>query len=258
MSDNREAVNNKLSHEIVISGDTHGSFGRFANQNVRNHCRGEYPSHVIVLGDFGLIWDTNPKNPQEAYNIKWLNEKPWITLATLGNHENMERIYQLPLVDLYGGKAYKVSDKIYFLQHGHVFTIEGKTFFNFGGGLSIDKANRRNRISWWEEEIPTQADFYRAEENLKNVGCRVDYVITHTAPQEAIEVFKHRLPFSHLSAEDDKYFDLKSADPTVKMLDAIREQILFRRWFFGHFHIESSFSVEGRWYEVMYESLKLL
>ena len=70
--------------------------------------------------------------------------------------------YQLPLVDLYGGKAYKVSDKVYILQHGNVYTIEGKTFFNFGGGLSIDKQWRKNRISWWEEEIPTQADFMRA------------------------------------------------------------------------------------------------
>lgn len=255
---NTEPVDDKLSHNILISGDTHGDFSRFANQKVRNACRGMYPSHIIILGDFGLIWDMNPQNPTEAYNIKWFNEKPWITLATLGNHENYERIYQLPLVDLYGGKAYKVSDKIYILQHGHVFTIEGKTFFNFGGGLSIDKANRRNRISWWEEEIPVQADFYRAEESLKAVGSRVDYVITHTAPQEAINVFKHKLPFGHSSSEDDEYFNLKYADPTVKMLSALLKQIRFEKWFFGHFHLEIPFEAEGRQYELMYENLKLL
>ena len=161
---NIERPSDKLSHEILLSGDCHGDFHRLANQNVRNHCRGMYPSHVIILGDFGLIWGPEG-NAQEVYWTKWLNDKPWITLAVSGNHCNYERIYQLPLVDLYGGKAYKVSDKVYILQHGNVYTIEGKTFFNFGGGLSIDKQWRKNRISWWEEEIPTQADFMRAEEN---------------------------------------------------------------------------------------------
>ena len=258
MPGEKEMDESKLSHEIIMSGDCHGDFHRFANQNVRNHCRGMYPSHVIILGDFGLIWSTNPDNPQEKYNIKWLNEKAWMTLAVLGNHCNYERIFQLPLMDLYGGKAYKVSDKIYILQHGNVYTIEGKTFLAFGGGLSIDKAYRKNRISWWEEEIPTQADFMRAEENLKTAGCKVDYVLTHTAPQEAINVFKHRLPFGNLDPQDDKYFDLKSADPTVKMLSAIREQILFKKWYFGHFHLEIPFEVEGREYELMYENLKML
>jgi hypothetical protein len=98
----------------------------------------------------------------------------------------------------------------------------------------------------------------RAEENLKTAGCKVDYVLTHTAPQEAINVFKHRLPFGNLDPQDDKYFDLKSADPTVKMLGAIREQILFKKWYFGHFHLEIPFEVEGREYELMYENLKML
>ncbi len=75
--------NGEIGHDLVISGDAHGDFHRFANQNVRNHCRGMYPSHVIILGDFGLIWSTNPDNPQEKYITKWLNDKPWITVLEL-------------------------------------------------------------------------------------------------------------------------------------------------------------------------------
>ena len=40
--------------------------------------------------------------------------------------------------------------------------IEGKTFFAFGGAESFDRIYRQNRISWWEEEIPTKADYNRA------------------------------------------------------------------------------------------------
>ena len=247
----------ETGHKIVITGDTHGSFERFANQKIRNLCGGEYPSHAIILGDFGLIWSTNPDDPQEKYNIKWLNEKAWMTLAVLGNHCNYERIYQLPLVDLYGGKAYKVSPKIYILQHGHVFTIEGKTFFNFGGGLSIDKAHRRNRISWWEEEIPTTGDFYRGMEALAGVNHKVDYVISHTAPQEAINVIKPLLPSSH-DWEGNSYFDLKSEDPTVKQLNELREQVSCKKWWFGHFHVRSEFEAGNHQYEVMFENVKLI
>jgi len=243
---------------ICISGDIHGhlSARRLNNDNVRLACGGDFPSHVIILGDFGLVWAAvgSADDKTDKYWRDWLDEKPWITLSTIGNHENYERIYQLPLVDLYGGKAYKVSDRIYFLQHGHVFTIEGKTFFNFGGALSIDKEQRVNRISWWEEEIPTRADWARGNESLEKVKNTVDYVITHTAPKEAIKVIKHRLPFY-----ETDYFDLKMVDPTVPMLDAFIEQgLTFKTHFFGHFHLEKDFNVGGRNYSAMYESLKTI
>lgn len=246
----------EVGHKIVITGDCHGDFHRFANRSIRNLCGGEYPSHSIILGDFGLIWDTNPDNPQEKYWIKWLNDKPWVTLAVLGNHCNYERIYQLPLVDLYGGKAYKISDKIYMLQHGHVFTIEGKTFFNFGGAVSIDKAQRQYRISWWEEENPTQSDFMRGNENLQKVGYVVDYVITHTCPQEAIDTFQHALPFGHLDPEEDGYYELKKNDPAVRFLsEYVKSGLKFKSWYCGHFHINRSVLVEDRAYHVLYQHL---
>lgn len=246
---------------IVLTGDTHGgmSIRKLNNSTIRSLCQDEYPSHVIILGDFGIIWENNPDNPTERNWIKWLDEKPWITLATLGNHENYERIYNLPLVDLYGGKAYKVSEKVYILQHGHVFNIEGKKFFNFGGAVSIDKAWRTNRISWWEEENPTQADFMRGDENLKKVGYTVDYVISHTAPQEAIDVFQHTLPFGNIPKEEDSYYELKKNDPAVHMLSAyVANGLKFKKWYFGHFHIDRIFDVQDRHYHVMWDTMTRL
>jgi hypothetical protein len=248
----------KTGHSLVISGDCHGDFHRFGNQKIRNLCGEEFPSHAIILGDFGLIWSTNPDDRQEKYNIKWLNEKPWVTLAVLGNHCNYARIYQLPLVDLYGGKAYKLSDKIFILQHGHVFTIENRTFFNYGGGLSIDKAGRIDRVSWWEEEIPTTTDLYRAKESLKAVDYKVDFVITHTAPTEAIKVIKPLLPSFKNWGTGESYFDLKSEDPTVRQLDAIRDQVTCKKWLFGHFHLNYAFDAEGHQYQCMYENVEVL
>ena len=41
-----------------------------------------------------------------------------------------------------------ISDSICHLMRGQVFDIDGKTFFTFGGGNSIDKAWRTPGVSW--------------------------------------------------------------------------------------------------------------
>lgn len=241
---------------IILSGDTHMDIDihKLDNQNVKKAADGEFPSHVIVLGDFGLIWSTNPKDATEKYWTKWYNSKPWITLATLGNHENFERIYQLPLVDLYGGKAYKLSDKIYYLQHGHVFTIEGKTFFNFGGAVSIDKANRQDRLTWWREEEPTQADFCRGDENLKKVNYTVDYVLSHTAPKHVIDKIQSTIFGNFLI--DDPYFVSKKNDFAVQCLSAyIEKGLRCQKHFFGHFHHDQIIPMGNQTYYACYERL---
>ena len=251
----------QVTNMILLTGDTHGdmSIRKLNNPAVRALCDGNYPSHVIILGDFGIIWSNDPNNTNERYWLKWLDEKPWITLVTLGNHENYERIYNLPLVDLYGGKAYQASEKVFILQHGHIFNIEGKTFFNFGGAVSIDKVRRRNRLEWWEEENPTQSDFMRGDEALKAVDYQVDYVITHTAPQEAIDHFQHQLPFGNLTKEDDMYYDLKKKDPAVQMFTAyVKNGLKFKRWYFGHFHINQIFDVNDRHYHVMWDTMTVI
>ena len=110
--------------------------------------------------------------------IKWLDEKPWTTLFIDGNHENHTRLDKLPLVDMFGSKVGKVNDNIFHLQRGHVYIIEGKKFFTFGGGYSIDKARRITNESWWEREMPNYAEYELGLDNLKkhdNKGAAESY-----------------------------------------------------------------------------------
>lgn len=53
---------------------------------------------MIVCGDFGLIWDMKPSRAEE-YWMKWLSEKPWITLFVDGNHENFDRLKNYPITE---------------------------------------------------------------------------------------------------------------------------------------------------------------
>jgi len=240
---------------ILVTGDTHGDMRRFNNQNMRRQCDGEYPSHVLIAGDFGLVYSTNPDDRLERELVDWLDAKPWETVALLGNHENYERAYALPLAEHLGAPMYRVSEKVWLMQHGNVYTIEGKTFFAFGGAASIDRASRQDRISWWEEEVPTRADVDRGVRSLAAVGGKVDYVITHTAPREAVDtVIGKPLILGDAGRERE---EAQFYDPTVALLMELRGHIdlgTLKEWFFGHFHTEAVFrgSITGFLYHGLY------
>lgn len=135
----------------------------------------------------------------------------------------------MQLVDIgLGDLVHKYIDNIYYLQRGHIYTIEGKTFLAIGGALSIDKDTNPHRIvdiGWWEEELLT----YKEEHdclNLLNEIKEVDYVITHTAPKSILEKLVWRR----------KADALKLKDPVSEFLDVVKDNITFKHWYFGHIH----------------------
>jgi hypothetical protein len=98
----------------------------------------------------------------------WFNSQPWTTLFIDGNHENFNRLFseEFSEIDMFGDKVKKISDSIFYLQRGRVYKIDGKTFFTFGGGESIDKNSRLINIDWWSQEIPNYYEMDNAIEHL--------------------------------------------------------------------------------------------
>lgn len=220
---------------ILLCGDLHGDidFAKLANPNVKALLGADYPpSHVISLGDWGVIWNDSAKSlKQETYLTGWYSEKPWETLIVLGNHEGYDRIARLPTEERYGAPVRRVSDKIFILEHGHIYTIKGQRFFVFGGGESIDKAYRTQGVSWWPEEIPSRSDFQQALETLADSDGQVDWVLSHTCTEAVMEYMNDGQMLPALST--------KPNDPTVAMLTALeREMKPVKGWFFGHFHLD--------------------
>ena len=203
-----------------VTGDTHIPI------DVQKLAYGNWPEargltkkdHVIVLGDFGLIWDMQ-ESKEEKYWKKWLNERPYTTIALLGNHENFPRLYELPEVDMFGDKVGVISDSIFYLKHGRVYTIDGKTIFVMGGARSIDKDLRTPGRSWWPQEIPSSEDIQLGWDNLEKHNFQVDYVLTHTPP-----VGFGPYPSGNL------------VDSFMYTLNDYRLRITFKKWYFGHMH----------------------
>ena len=216
---------NKKS-EIFITGDTHGTFNRFSSRNWPEGKTLTKDDYLIIVGDIGLIWSNDPDNREEAYNKKWFDSKPFTTLFIDGNHENHPRLKSFPDQELLGGTVKRVSDSIYYLLRGEVYTINNKKFFCMGGATSVDKVWRTEGISWWADELPSCAEYESGLNNLEKHDWKVDYVLTHTMPLKVFNDFG----IEPIMEEGPK------GCPVANYLDMISEELTFKRWFFGHFH----------------------
>ena len=223
---------------IFITGDMHGDhdISKFSYDKFKEGKNLTKNDYVIICGDFGLIWSNDPKDPTERYWTKWLDERPWKTFFADGNHENFPRLLSYPEVDMFEAKVGKITDSIFHLKRGNIYTIEEKTFFVMGGATSTDKQNRKEFISWWKEELPNHKEYQFGLDNLSKVNYKVDYVITHMGPEDPL-ILKGYSPNDSII----RYFT------TI-----LNSDLQFKRWYFGHLH--DDFVVDN--YTCLYDKIE--
>ncbi len=218
---------------IYITGDTHGEKIRFIENNMGDD---NWTSEdcLIVCGDFGYVFKNNTAENEFLDELE--RTKPYTICFCDGNHENFDALYKYPEVEKFGNTVHKIRENIFHLERGRIYTIEGKTFFTFGGAYSIDKAWRvaynpdrseDKPVLWWPQEIPNDEEYHRAADALKAVNYKVDYIITHTAPKEII-------------LKMGKYPDAHDMQLTG-FLEWIMFKADFKHWYFGHWHISETF-----------------
>lgn len=204
---------------IYITGDTHipVDIQKFSAKRFPEQKELTKKDYVIICGDFGGVWDGSN---EEKYWIKWFKNKNFTILFADGNYENFDMLNNLPTVEFCGGIAHKVDDGIYHLMRGEVYTIDGKKFFVMGGASSHDKEHRTDGKNWWKEEMPSDEEYEKAENNLGKNSFQFDYVITHSAPTS---VQKEVAPTYEINKLTD-------------FLEDVKNSISCKKWFFGHYH----------------------
>lgn len=207
---------------IYLTGDLHGpiDINKLSNKNWKEAKNATSNDYLIILGDFGLIFEQR-KSAEEKYWLNWLTEKPWTTLFIDGNHENFNRLAILEDVWMFGNRVGKVTDKIFHLKRGIIYTIEDHTFFTFGGAQSIDKHMRTPHVSWWPQEEPSYHEFKRGLDNLEKAGYKVDYILTHDTCTSMLPklVSMHTSPYQ-----------------LTEYLEEIFKRTEFKHHYFGHHH----------------------
>ncbi len=209
---------------IYVTGDIHGYPIRLTDELL--NARGlvlTKADKLIVCGDFGLPWYNDV---QDLQCLEWLAQRPFEILFLDGNHENFDLLNEFPVEERYGGKVQKVRDNVFHLMRGEVYEMEGKRFFVFGGATSVDRYMREERVNWWAEEVFSKEEKLNAIHNLVEVGFDVDFVITHTAPRRFVNNLSVHLQ------------DVSSC-PVANFLDELSFKLTYKKWFFGHFHIDA-------------------
>lgn len=208
---------------IYIFGDTHVPIdvSKLNTKNFPEQNKMTKDDFVIIAGDFGLVW----KNDNEYKWWKnWFDSKNFTTLFVDGNHENFEWLYEFPTINKFSGKVGKISDSIYHLKRGEIYTIDEKRIFIFGGAESVDKYNRVEHLTWWKEEMPNYSEMNYGLTNLESVNYDIDFIITHTCPASLVEQLITEKKITTL----EMYLQ--------EILELLDKNNIDYKWYFGHFH----------------------
>lgn len=234
---------------VWVTGDIHAKperLGVHSFYEQKEFGKNKDENIVIILGDFGLVWDRDEESPSERWWLKWLEDKPFTTVFVDGNHENHERLATYPVKEWNGGKVHEIRPHVLHLMRGEVYTIEGKKFFAFGGAsshdisdgvLDIDDPNINQKIkqmqnegkymyrirgfTWWDQELPSEEEMNNGIKNLEKHNWKVDYVITHTPPASVIALLGH---------------GAYKQDILTEYLENIRSKLDYKKHFMGHMH----------------------
>lgn len=217
---------------IYITGDTHNSgITRIFPENWALASDLSRDDIVIVVGDFGVIWNNIPSEKEEKF-IARLDEMPYTFAFVDGNHENFDRINNYPEEKWMRGNIHRISNNVIHLMRGQIYDIlcegETKRVFVMGGAISVDRHQRHIGIDWWEQENPSYMEINEAFDNLDEVDNKVDYVLTHDCPAKVIPMI------------DPTY----SIDSVEMLLEEIDNRIEYKKWFFGHHHLNAEYGVD--------------
>ena len=242
-------------NELWVTGDIHGQPRRFSSDSFPAGKLMDKSDVVNILGDFGLVWDYQGESAEEKFFLDWLDKKPWTTVATLGNHENYERIERLPVEEHFGAPVYVVRPSVFLLQSGYVYTINGQKIWNFNGARSHDisdgildrnapdfknkkrflEKNYRNlwRIrneTWWEQEVEQDPAVYeRGIRSLEENDWKVNFIFTHCAPSSVQTLMGFR-----------------DVDRLTTYFEEIKQKATYERWLFGHYHKDEWVDMQHR------------
>ena len=208
---------------IFITGDAHMPIdvSKLNSRRFPEQKQMTKEDYLIICGDYGGVWDGSR---EEHYWREWLESKKFTTLFVDGNHENFTMLHSYKVIDFCGGKARRVSDSIYHLERGQIFQLQGVSVFTMGGADSRDRERRKEGKTWWSEELPSLEEIFCARHMLAQNSWRVDYVLTHCAPNSLQRQIAPSYPENRLT----------------DFLEEVKQKAEYRAWYFGHYHTDLS------------------
>ena len=209
---------------VYITGDIHGS-----TEPLHAMMEKYQPTEddiVVMLGDVGVNYTGEVRDRLMKQELSRM--KPTF-FCIHGNHENRpQNISSYQEMEWHGGRVLYEEEfpKLLFPLDGDIFYIGGKQCIVIGGAYSVDKFFRLSTgRKWWPDEQPSDTIKEYVEQQVRTHP--IDVVFSHTCPYRYVptECF---LPCIDQSTVDNS---------TEYWLDTIEEQLDYKAWYLGHWHI---------------------
>lgn len=241
-----------MAGKIFVTGDCHSDFRKFNMENFPEQSELDKNDYVIICGDFGGIWEVGWESKNEKYWLKWLDNKRYTTLFVDGNHENFDILNGYPVKEWKGGLVHEIRPSVLHLMRGQIYELAGKKIFTFGGASSHDVSGgildtedpdfakkkkeadkgwepyRIKHLSWWEIELPSDAEYDEASKNLEKSNFEIDYIISHCCSTEC----------QNLISPNGAYVP----DALTDFFNLVRAKCKYKKWYFGHYHMDLTVS----------------
>ena len=226
---------------LFITGDIHNNIdigklnsSRFAVG--KELTRGDV---VLIAGDFGLPWK-NPESNSDKYWLNWLKDHNFTTVFIDGNHENFDALSTYPEVTFASARCHQLRSHIFHVCRGEVLELAGHRILCMGGAKSTDQSQRKEHVSWWKEEIPTEKEWKHATYNL--LSKQPDIIVTHDAPYSAVQMLYGTIRPDSVKTELE-----------VLLFQILKHQIPVTDWYCGHHHLDRDFCLNNIEYHVRYQ-----
>ena len=248
---------------IYVTGDIHGNPERLSNENFPEQKEMSRNDYVVILGDFGLVWNKDTESRHEKHWLDWLEERPFTTLFVDGNHENFDRLNAYPEEEWQGGLVHKIRPHVIHLMRGGVFTLDAVKVFAFGGAPSHDIMGLASREELQENYAagildPEDPKFRKKKAMLKQEN-KYFYVRPFRIkgeswwPQELASEEEKEWGLANLKAHGfkvDLIFSHEAPESVVALgwggrfkpstqslyLEEVRSKTKYIAWLFGHYH----------------------
>ena len=210
---------------IVIIGDTHGDINFLIN--LIKKCPKK--TNFIQVGDFGIGFPRMNFEESLIHIEDNLKLQDSIMYVCRGNHDDPA---------FFDGTYMDTNLKL--VPDYSVIKIEKKQILFIGGGISLDRTMRTPNVSWWSKE---KVEFKESELDKLE---KVDYVITHTAPDFCVPKKLNDFCFSWIkhdwSLEKELPQERQIMTEIYNYLTKTK-QFKIQKWFYGHFHMNTMMQV---------------
>lgn len=212
---------NKVS-KIAFAGDWHGDY-RYACRAL-HYAKKQGVDVVVHVGDLG-IWS----NSRFLKSLdKEAQHQDLYVLFVDGNHEDHDWLDAQPVSQ--DGIRY-LTQRIWHLPRGFVWTWSNVCFMALGGAVSVDKQWRRSGVDWFKQEELSESDKRHIQNNARL--NKVDVLVAHDCPSIV------DIPGINTETSDwIPYHVLMEAKYYREILTDLFKIINPRYLFHGHYHVD--------------------